>query len=89
MAEEKIMKIAIVGATGFIGQHIFNEAVARQHQITALVRNLEKVTAAAGVTAQALNLQDTQSLSAALAGHDAVTTLRRLAFITRARICAH
>ncbi len=65
------MTIAIVGATGFIGQHIFNEAVARQHQITALVRNPEKVTLASGVTAKALNLQDAQSLSAALAGHDA------------------
>lgn len=65
------MKIAIVGATGFIGQHIFNEAVSRQHQITALVRNPAKVAVTAGVTAQALNLQDTAALTAALAGQDA------------------
>jgi len=64
------MKIAIVGATGFIGQHIFNEAVSRQHNVTALVRNPAKVVASANVKAQELNAQDYPALSKALAGHD-------------------
>jgi len=65
------MKIAIVGATGFIGQHIFNEAVSRQHQVTALVRNPAKVALSANTKAQALNLQDTEALTAALKNQDA------------------
>ncbi len=64
------MKIAIVGATGFIGQHIFNEAVSRQHNVTALVRNPAKVTASPTVNAQELNLKDYAALSNALKGHD-------------------
>jgi len=66
------MKIAIVGATGFIGQHIFNEAVSRRHNVTALVRNPAKVTSATGVTAKPLDLKDSKAFTAALAGQDAV-----------------
>lgn len=66
------MKIAIIGATGFIGQHIFNEAVSRQHQVTALVRDTAKVTAAATVKAQTLEVSDTAALKQALADQDAV-----------------
>ncbi|MET0355758.1 MAG: NAD(P)-dependent oxidoreductase [Cellvibrio sp.] len=65
------MKIAIVGATGFIGQYIFDEAVARKHQVTALVRNPAKVTATTGVTAKKLELQNPHDLKAALANQDA------------------
>lgn len=65
------MKIAIVGATGFIGQYIFDEAVARKHQVTALVRNPAKVTATTGVTAKKLELQNPHDLKAALAHQDA------------------
>ncbi|TDE42280.1 NAD-dependent epimerase/dehydratase family protein [Flavobacterium rhamnosiphilum] len=33
------MKIAIIGATGFVGSHILNELASRNHEITAIVRN--------------------------------------------------
>lgn len=66
------MKIAIIGATGFIGQHIFNEAVSRQHQVTALVRNPAKVPAASNVKAQAVEVSDAAALAHALADQDAV-----------------
>jgi putative NADH-flavin reductase len=66
------MKIAIIGATGFIGQHIFNEAVSRQHQVTALVRNPEKVPAARNVKAQAIEASDAAALKYALADQDVV-----------------
>jgi len=64
------MNIAIVGATGFIGQYIFNEAVSRQHQVTALVRNPVNVAASTNVKAKKLDLRDYAALSAALAGQD-------------------
>ncbi|MEJ5146563.1 NAD(P)-dependent oxidoreductase [Sphingobacterium sp. MYb388] len=38
------MKVAIIGASGFIGSVILNEALSRGHDITAIVRNPEKVT---------------------------------------------
>jgi putative NADH-flavin reductase len=38
------MKIAIIGASGFIGSFIRDEALARGHQVTAIVRHPEKIT---------------------------------------------
>jgi uncharacterized protein len=66
------MKIAIIGATGFIGQYIFNEAVSRQHQVKALVRDPAKVPAATNVTAQTLEVSDAISLKQALTDQDVV-----------------
>ena len=37
------MRIAIIGASGFIGAFIRDEALARGHQVTALVRHPEKI----------------------------------------------
>jgi putative NADH-flavin reductase len=33
------MKIALVGATGYVGQHVLQEALARGHHVTAVARN--------------------------------------------------
>jgi hypothetical protein len=38
------MKLAVIGATGWIGSHITSEATARGHQVNALVRDASKVT---------------------------------------------
>jgi putative NADH-flavin reductase len=38
------MRIAIIGASGFIGSYIRDEALARSHQVTAIVRHPEKIT---------------------------------------------
>ncbi|MFO7773459.1 MAG: NAD(P)-dependent oxidoreductase [Dehalococcoidia bacterium] len=38
------MKIAIIGASGQIGSFIRDEALARGHQVTAIVRHPEKIT---------------------------------------------
>jgi hypothetical protein len=38
------MKIAIIGATGFVGPHLVAEALKRGHQVTAIVRNPAKIT---------------------------------------------
>jgi putative NADH-flavin reductase len=39
------MRIAIIGASGQIGAFIRDEALARGHQVTAIVRHPEKITA--------------------------------------------
>ena len=38
------MRIAIIGASGFIGSYIRDEALAQGHQVTAIVRHPEKIT---------------------------------------------
>jgi putative NADH-flavin reductase len=38
------MRIAIIGASGYIGAFIRDEALARGHQVTAIVRHPEKIT---------------------------------------------
>lgn len=65
------MKIALVGATGFIGSRLLAELTSRGHQVTAIVRNPEKVPQGAGVTARKGDVHDRDGLAALLAGHDA------------------
>ncbi len=36
------MKIAIIGATGFVGTAVLNEALHRGHEVTAIARNADK-----------------------------------------------
>ena len=37
------MKIAVLGATGFVGSAILNEALDRGYTVTAIVRHPEKI----------------------------------------------
>lgn len=37
------MKIALIGASGFVGSHVMMEALSRNHQITAMVRHPENI----------------------------------------------
>lgn len=66
------MKLALIGATGFIGQYLLAEALARKHQVTALVRNPAKLTAAEGLTTQAVDVTKPEHLTASIRGYDAV-----------------
>jgi putative NADH-flavin reductase len=66
------MKIAIIGATGFVGPALVAEGVSRGYEITAIARNTDKVEKAAGVTAVAIDANDVDALALALSGHDAV-----------------
>lgn len=66
------MHIALVGATGQIGQHILAEALSRGHRVTAIVRHPEKLNAHANLTAVAGSVYDTTPLAAQIKGVDAV-----------------
>ncbi|MES2049344.1 MAG: NAD(P)-dependent oxidoreductase [Pseudomonadota bacterium] len=66
------MKIALIGATGFIGSAILKEALARSHQVTALVAHPEKLAAVNNLLAVASDVQDLPRLTQQLAGFDAV-----------------
>jgi NAD(P)-dependent dehydrogenase (short-subunit alcohol dehydrogenase family) len=46
------MKIVLIGATGFVGAAILQEALNRGHQVTAIVRDPEKLQAHSKLRAQ-------------------------------------
>ncbi|WP_202925326.1 NAD(P)-dependent oxidoreductase [Mucilaginibacter sp. 14171R-50] len=66
------MKIAIIGATGFVGPALVKEGLSRGYEITAIARNTDKVEKAAGITPVAADVNDAEALASALSGHDAV-----------------
>jgi putative NADH-flavin reductase len=66
------MKVALIGASGFVGSAILDEAVSRGYQVTAIARNTNKVKKDAGVTAVSADVNNVEALAAALTGHDAV-----------------
>lgn len=66
------MKVAIIGATGFVGPALVAEGVSRGYEVTAIARNTDKVEKAAGVTPVAADVNDVDALASALSGHDAV-----------------
>jgi hypothetical protein len=68
------MKIAIVGATGFVGSKICDEALARSHQVTAIARKPETLPAHPRLVSRPLDILDTAALAQALAGHDAIVS---------------
>jgi len=66
------MKIALIGATGFIGSGLLKEALARNHQVTALVAHPEKLAAHPNLTPVGTDVLDETTLAQQLVGHDAV-----------------
>ena len=66
------MKIALIGATGFVGSQLLNEALNRQHEVTAIVRRIERLPVRPGLTAQQCDIMDTDALAGLLDGQDAV-----------------
>ena len=63
------MKIAIIGATGFVGSAILNELAGRNHEITAIARNPKETANAKWVAADIFNIDD---LAETLKGNDVV-----------------
>ena len=65
------MKIALIGASGFVGSAILKEALARGHQVTALVQSPDKLAPQAGLAAHKVDVNDVAALSAQLAASGA------------------
>jgi uncharacterized protein len=66
------MKVALIGATGFVGTHILAELLQRSHRVTALVRHPETLHAHSHLTPHQVDVLNRDSLATALAGHDAI-----------------
>lgn len=63
------MKIALIGATGFVGSAILNELADRKHEITAIARTPKDTANATWISADIFNVD---ALAEILKGHDAV-----------------
>jgi putative NADH-flavin reductase len=66
------MKIAVIGATGFVGSAILQEALQRGHEVTAIVRHPEKVTPHPKLRPHKADVQKEGEVTQSVAGHDAV-----------------
>jgi len=63
------MKIAIIGATGFVGSAILAELSNRKHEISAIARNPKETPNATWIAADIFNVD---ALAEVLKGHDVV-----------------
>ena len=66
------MKVALTGATGFIGSHILTELQKHGHEVTALVRDGAQadLVAARGATPAVIDLYDRPAVTSLLADAD-------------------
>ena len=66
------MKIALIGATGFVGSALLQEALERGHEVTAIVRHTEKLPPHARLHPQQGEVYNADDVTRLVAGHDAV-----------------
>lgn len=65
------MKVAVIGTTGFVGNHITNELVNRNIEVTGISRN-EKESDKANLKYVATDVFNVDALAETLKGHDVV-----------------
>lgn len=66
------MKIALIGATGFVGAQLLTEAVRRGHIVTAIARHIESLAASATVRPVKGDLTDEAAIITQIRAKDAV-----------------
>ncbi len=66
------MKVALIGASGFVGKAILQELLQRGHEVTAIARNAANITTQPNVNIVAADVFNEAELSRALTGNDVV-----------------
>ena len=66
------MKVALIGASGFVGSAILKELLHRGHQVTAITRHSNKINPSENLTPVQADMLNESEVSTALAGNDAV-----------------
>lgn len=67
------MKVALIGATGFVGSHLLQELQSRGYEVTAIARSANKIEAKGEkLKAVSVDISDVKALSAAIKGSDVV-----------------
>jgi len=64
--------VVLIGATGFVGSAILKELVSRGHQVTAIVRNPEKIEQSEQVKAVKADVADVDTIAKLAEGKDAI-----------------
>ncbi|MFC4210099.1 NAD(P)-dependent oxidoreductase [Pedobacter lithocola] len=69
------MKVAVIGASGFVGKAILNELLSRGNEVIAIARDTEKIDGTDDkLTKIAVDVLDTEKLAAAFNGADAIVS---------------
>ena len=66
------MKVALIGASGFVGKSVLNELLQRKHQVTAIVLQAADVPGGDALSIVPCDVNDTKAFVEAVKGHDAV-----------------
>ena len=64
--------VLLIGATGFVGSAVLNELVERGHNVTAVVRNVEKIAKNDLVTAVKEDVANVEAIAKLAEGKDAI-----------------
>jgi uncharacterized protein len=67
-------KIALIGASGFVGSAILYELLQRNHKVTAIVRDIKSLRSNNNITFLNANVLNPKELSKALDGNDIATS---------------
>lgn len=67
-------KIAVIGATGFVGKSVLKELVERGYIVTAIARDVQALKNSEHVVAVQADVNDVTALAAAIKGTDAVVS---------------
>lgn len=65
-------KVAVIGATGFVGSHVVKELANRGYEVEAIVRDASKVEQNDRVKAKSIDVNNIDQLAEGLQGSDAV-----------------
>jgi putative NADH-flavin reductase len=66
------LKLALIGASGYVGSRVLSEALRRGHEVTGIVRTAARLTPQPGLTIVSADVQDPDQVADSVAGHDAV-----------------
>ena len=66
------MKVALIGATDFVGSALLKEALDPGHLVTAIIRHPENLDKHEGLIAKAADIYDTPALTTLIQGNDAI-----------------
>jgi uncharacterized protein len=68
------MKVALIGASGFVGKAVLNELLIKGHLVTAIVRNPGNIEPKIGLTIEKIDVTNVNALANAVKDCDAVVS---------------